>query len=53
MIVDLSAYAITKRLKQTSALRRLCLSLGGNRLKEKLQKGLKHKTKDDAPSPSK
>ncbi len=43
MNVDLSASAITKRLRQTSALRKLCVSLGGARLKEKTQKGLKSK----------
>ena len=41
MKVDLSSSAITRRLKQTSALRRLCLSLGGQRLREKIQKGVK------------
>jgi hypothetical protein len=38
MKTDLSSAAITKRLKQTSELRRLCIALGGERLKKRLRK---------------
>lgn len=38
MKTDMSPHAITMRLKQTSELRRLCLALGGKRLKEKKQR---------------
>jgi hypothetical protein len=37
MKVDMSPHAITVRLKQTSDLRRLCVALGGNRLKANTQ----------------
>jgi len=37
---DMSAAAITKRLKQTSELRRLCIALGGDRLKRRLRREL-------------
>jgi len=40
MKTDMSAAAITKRLKQTSELRRLCIALGGERLKKRLRKEL-------------
>ncbi len=36
MKVDMSPHAITMRLKKTSELRRLCISLGGERLRKKL-----------------
>jgi hypothetical protein len=35
MKTDMSPHSITMRLKKTSELRRLCVALGGNRLKEK------------------
>ncbi len=38
MKVDMSPQAITMRLKKASELRRLCIALGGERLKERLQK---------------
>ena len=38
MKVDMSPHAITMRIKKTSQLRRLCISLGGERLKKKLEK---------------
>jgi hypothetical protein len=38
MKIDMSPQAITNRLKQTSELRKLCIALGGNRLKRRLQK---------------
>ncbi len=33
---DMNPHAITARLKKTSELRRLCITLGGNRLKARL-----------------
>ena len=38
MKTDMSPEAVTARLKKTSELRRLCISLGGDRLKKKLLK---------------
>ena len=38
MKTDMSPHSITMRIKQTSELRRLCIALGGVRLKKKLQK---------------
>ncbi|MBT4286900.1 MAG: hypothetical protein HOD92_06135 [Deltaproteobacteria bacterium] len=37
MKTDMSPNAITMRLKKTSELRKLCIALGGDRLKEKLK----------------
>ena len=37
MKIDMSPQAVTARLKKTSELRRLCIALGGNRLKNKLR----------------
>ena len=37
MKIDMAPHAITMRLKKTSELRRLCIALGGDRLKKKLQ----------------
>ena len=37
MKTDMSPQAVTARLKKTSELRRLCIALGGDRLKEKLR----------------
>ena len=37
MKIDMSPQAVTARLKKTSELRRLCIALGGDRLKEKLR----------------
>lgn len=37
MKTDMSPEAVTARLKKTSELRQLCISLGGNRLRKKLQ----------------
>ncbi len=37
MKVDMSPQAITLRLKQTSELRKLCIALGGQRLKKRQQ----------------
>ncbi|WPD24044.1 MAG: hypothetical protein SD837_05655 [Candidatus Electrothrix scaldis] len=36
MKTDMSPEAVTARLKKTSELRRLCISLGGDRLRKKL-----------------
>ncbi len=36
MKIDMSPHSITMRIKKTSELRRLCIALGGKRLKEKL-----------------
>ncbi len=36
MKVDMSPEAITKRLKQSSELRRLCLALAGERMQKKV-----------------
>ena len=40
MKTDMSPHSVTMRLKQTSELRRLCIALGGERLKEKLRDGI-------------
>lgn len=40
MKTDMSPHAVTVRLKQTSELRRVCIALGGKRLKKRLQKEL-------------
>ena len=37
MKIDMSPHAITMRIKKTSELRRLCIALGDERLKEKFQ----------------
>jgi hypothetical protein len=37
MKIDMSPQSITMRIKKSSELRRLCIALGGNRLKEKMQ----------------
>jgi hypothetical protein len=37
MKTDLIPQAVTARLKKTSELRRLCIALGGDRLKKKLR----------------
>jgi|GEM_PF-2822134 hypothetical protein len=37
MKTDMSSDAITMRLKKTSELRKLCIALGGDRLKERLK----------------
>ena len=37
MKTDMSPHSITMRIKKTSELRRLCIALGGVRLKKKLQ----------------
>ncbi len=39
MKIDMSPHSVTMRLKKTSELRRLCIALGGERLKEKLFQG--------------
>ena len=36
MKLDMSPHAITMRIKKASELRRLCIALGSDRLKEKL-----------------
>ncbi|XCN75084.1 MAG: hypothetical protein Q3M24_10240 [Candidatus Electrothrix aestuarii] len=36
MKTDMNPEAVTARLKKTSELRRLCISLGGDRLRKKL-----------------
>ena len=40
MKTDMSPHAVTMRLKQTGELRKLCIALGGERLKKKLRKEL-------------
>jgi len=37
MKIDMNPHLITMRIKKTSELRRLCIALGGDRLKERLQ----------------
>ena len=37
MKTDMSPNAITMRLKKTSELRKLCIALGGDRLKERFK----------------
>ncbi|RWX51674.1 hypothetical protein VU01_10992 [Candidatus Electrothrix marina] len=44
MKTDMSPQAVTARLKKTSELRRLCIALGGDRLKEKLRKAATTRT---------
>ncbi len=38
MKTDMSPHSITMRIAKTSELRRLCIGLGAERLKERLQK---------------
>ncbi len=38
MRIDMSPHAVTERLKKTSELRRLCIALGGERLRERLRR---------------
>ena len=51
MKIDMSAHAITMRIKKSSELRRLCISLGGNRLKEKMQNPQIRTNASNRPSP--
>ena len=37
MKIDMNPHLITMRIKKSSELRRLCIALGGDRLKERLQ----------------
>ena len=37
MKTDMSPHAITMRIRKSSELRKLCIALGGDRLKEKLE----------------
>jgi hypothetical protein len=37
MKIDMSSGAITMRIKKTSELRKLCIALGGDRLKERFK----------------
>ena len=46
MKIDMSPHSITMRIKKTSELRRLCIALGGERLKEKLHQ---HQIRTDLP----
>lgn len=49
MKIDMSPHSVTLRLKKTSELRRLCIALGGERLKEKLIQTT-HSTNQQSPS---
>jgi len=51
MKIDMSPHSITMRLKKTSELRRLCIALGGDRLKEKLQNTERQTNVFTRPSP--
>lgn len=51
MKTDMSPQAVTARLKKTSELRRLCLALGGDRLKEKLRKAATARPSVTPPKP--
>jgi len=42
MKTDMSPESITRRIRKTSELRRLCIALGGQRTKEKLKKMYPH-----------
>ena len=44
MKTDMSSRAVTMRLKQTSQLRRLCIALGGKRLRDRIRKQNADKT---------
>lgn len=37
MKIDMNPHSITMRIKKSSELRRLCIALGGDRLKERMQ----------------
>ena len=43
MKIDMSPHAVTMRLKKSSELRRLCIALGGERLKKRLRDCYKDK----------
>lgn len=51
MKTDMSPQAVTARLKKTSELRRLCLALGGERLKEKLRNAATSRPSATPPAP--
>jgi len=44
MKIDMSPHSITMRLKKTSELRKLCIAMGGNRLKKRLKKSMDKNT---------
>jgi len=44
MKIDMSPLSITMRLKKTSELRKLCIAMGGNRLKKRLKKSMDKNT---------
>jgi hypothetical protein len=44
MKIDMSPHSITMRLKKTSELRKLCISMGGDRLKKRLKKSMDKNT---------
>lgn len=47
MKTDMSPNAITMRLKKTSELRKLCIALGGDRLKERIKSQKVEQTHSD------
>jgi len=44
MKIDMSPHSITMRLKKTSELRKLCIAMGGIRLKKRLKKSMDKNT---------
>lgn len=47
MKTDMSSKAVTRRLRQTSKLRNLCLALGGERLQKRLRKKIFQQTQQN------
>jgi hypothetical protein len=50
MKIDMNPHSITMRIKKTSELRRLCIALGGDRLKERLQNDQIRTVVSDSPA---
>ncbi len=44
MKIEMSPHAVTTRIKKAGELRRLCIDLGGDRLKERLRNERIHET---------
>ncbi len=49
MKIKMDPHSITMRIKKTSELRRLCIALGGDRLKEKFRKDLARTFSSEQP----
>jgi len=52
MKIDMDPHSITMRIKKSSELRRLCIALGGDRLKERMQNPQIRTNANTRPSPS-